>query len=597
MARTTAYERGLARSIDSVPPELTEMSKIAENIGYEAALEFIIRENPTLADYHVSNSIADSVLHCYDQHQRHLCLVLGTGLDNTCFYLTGLFEEVIVVEEYSVGLVIKKAEARHDLVANIRLLEAHTSSLPFRENEFDVIVADSMFEHIVPLAQVDVLRELWRILKPKGCLCLTARNRYGLVSWFSRTKIPTPRSTRPLPTTRSLVRFGNTDSLQDYASRIKEAGFGPIELYWTSPFDTHTPMIAGKLRDGNAYSFLARYYEYDTSLRCLAMLTAKLLPSRILQEICAPVWPTLLIFSWKHSKPRTTGDDIAEEMGGSSLVRMSCGSNVTYVGLDDHTPKSFGKLSRNPASRHLETQEELMSTYGGVGHQKRRIGNLTLFVESPIEGRKCVSLNVTDNRCAIDWLLRFQNSTASGAQTDIESLGERAVRALSTVDSDARNLESTVCQIGELADLLDHAQVSACSEHGDFHPGNIFISRTGKVSVADWELYETSGDPLFDFCCFLIGSSTEVGLESFVRNFSGAGSYSRVMPSIIRTFCCNRRLPVKAILLGIPYTLARLILRNSAHSDAPCAVYIQDLMQELRIWNDKIRYRDFSWIG
>jgi len=617
MARTAEHEDRLIGLGVSVQPEFLAMSNIAQKAGYQAALEFIVRRNPKLADHLLDNSFADGVFHCYDQYQRDLCLDLGIGLGNTCFNLARLFEEVVFVGVSSAGLEIQKAKARSDHVPNLRLLEAQIASLPFRDNEFDLIAADSLFEFIATSrghrgrsVQVNLLRELWRILKPKGCLYVNARNRYGLLSWLSGRRpwgedsLATTHCARSRSLDPPLVRFEkHSDSLRGYRSLMKEAGFGPIEFCWTSPFDTQ-PKLAGKLRDGNGYSFLVRYYgsnERDTSLRRLATFAAKLLPPRILQEICVPIWPTFLVFAWKHSKPRTVEDSISEETGATSLVRVSAGhgqrSKVIYVGLQDHMAKFFGKLSTCPVGRYLETEEELLSTYGGVNYEKRRFGSLTLFVERPIEGRRCVFLNPTYNRGAVDWLLQFQNKTISDTPACIERPGERAISALTTVDSDTRNSEETARQIKELGDILAHAHASACSEHGDFQPGNIFLAWTDEIYVMDWEFYRALGDPVFDFCWFIIVSSSRGGLKSFLENFSGAGPYSSVMSSIIRTFCREKRLPMEAILLGIPYTLSRWILRFSDYSVAPSPSQLHGLLSLLRFWNHKVQYQDFTWIS
>ena len=44
--------------------------------------------------------------------------------------------------------------------------DLETIPLPFKDNEFDMVIAKSVLEHIVNL--IPLLEEIWRILKPKG---------------------------------------------------------------------------------------------------------------------------------------------------------------------------------------------------------------------------------------------------------------------------------------------------------------------------------------------------------------------------------------------------------------------------------------------
>lgn len=56
--------------------------------------------------------------------------------------------------------------------------------LPFRDDEFDLVVSDFVFEHIDDPATVSA--ELRRVTKSGGWICARTANRYGYVTWASR---------------------------------------------------------------------------------------------------------------------------------------------------------------------------------------------------------------------------------------------------------------------------------------------------------------------------------------------------------------------------------------------------------------------------
>lgn len=58
------------------------------------------------------------------------------------------------------------------------------SSLPFRNDTFDLIVCDHVFEHLDD--PVAVAAELDRVLRPGGWLCARTPNRNGYIAWGAR---------------------------------------------------------------------------------------------------------------------------------------------------------------------------------------------------------------------------------------------------------------------------------------------------------------------------------------------------------------------------------------------------------------------------
>ncbi|MCF7815436.1 MAG: class I SAM-dependent methyltransferase [Candidatus Pacebacteria bacterium] len=90
---------------------------------------------------------------------------------------------------------------------------------PFKDNEFDLIFAHSVFEHLDK--QIAVMEEMWRILKPKGRIVIT-------VPHFRCTDAFTDSTHRHFFTTQSMDYYIKTKALSNYQYTTKnflEKGF------------------------------------------------------------------------------------------------------------------------------------------------------------------------------------------------------------------------------------------------------------------------------------------------------------------------------------------------------------------------------------
>ena len=85
--------------------------------------------------------------------------------------------------------------------------------------------------------------------------------------------------------------------------------------------------------------------------------------------------------------------------------------------------------------------------------------------------------------------------------------------------------------------------------------------------MIDWELFKEEGNPLFDFCFFIITNcSTGVQPEkSFYENLTGKGEYAPILRNLLIDFSRAKNLPSDLIYHAIPYVLLRCIYRHSAN--------------------------------
>lgn len=77
-------------------------------------------------------------------------------------------------------IVVKEAKK---ILTDAKIVDLNTDKLPFKNKEFDIVVASEIIEHL--LSPVDVLKDLNRVLKVDGELIISTPN---LLYWGNRVK-------------------------------------------------------------------------------------------------------------------------------------------------------------------------------------------------------------------------------------------------------------------------------------------------------------------------------------------------------------------------------------------------------------------------
>ena len=109
--------------------------------------------------------LVDGLLGAYFSQNQQSVLDVGCG--------TGLMAEILVARGYRVSAIDLRAEGLRDVVrgrSDLRVAQANAMQLPFCDSCFDAVMLFDTLEHSDDLA---LLREAYRILKPKGQLLLT----------------------------------------------------------------------------------------------------------------------------------------------------------------------------------------------------------------------------------------------------------------------------------------------------------------------------------------------------------------------------------------------------------------------------------------
>ena len=144
------------------------------------------------------NTIADefdSIMNMYDTNRRIEVIFddfLGNEnlkdksiLDGGCG--TGLFTKKAIergAQVTSIDIAPKLVELTKKKNPTTNAIEASLLKLPFEDNTFDYVISSEVIEHTPN--PYDAAKELIRVLKPNGKICITVPNR---TFWFFSVKI------------------------------------------------------------------------------------------------------------------------------------------------------------------------------------------------------------------------------------------------------------------------------------------------------------------------------------------------------------------------------------------------------------------------
>lgn len=309
--------------------------QITQSEGYRQALEFLERFYPGLSDYVLSDTRIGWLSRCYDEQRKDRCLDLGSGWGGLSFPLTKFYDETVSLDRVPIRLEFQSMRAKQDSINGINLLLADLLSLPFGDNQFNLVVSNGLLEWAgfsrngnPRSAQLALLKEIRRVLRPGGCLYIGIENRFGIQYWVGgkdHTSLPftsiAPRKLADLVVSRLLKKQGwnryytYTYSYAGYKSLLKQTGFSFTRFYLAYP-SYNFPEFIGGLHDGNAYSALARQLRRSQEARTFKRFTSAIaaaLPPSFLGKVCPLVWPNFLIFAWKDFIPKSTTDIFATE--------------------------------------------------------------------------------------------------------------------------------------------------------------------------------------------------------------------------------------------------------------------------------------------
>jgi hypothetical protein len=216
-----------------------------------------------------------------------------------------------------------------------------------------------------------------------------------------------------------------------------------------------------------------------------------------------------------------------------------------------------------------------MALHNDLAIEKREVDGVTVFTEPDLQALRCRCDDHDDVNMALRWLVAFQEKTRKGSWTPAAL--EAEVRDLERYIRETRaNLavETRRRVEGDLELFLRQATqmgLEKVSEHGDYCTQNVL--RNGKrVCVVDWELYREEGNPLFDFCFFLMTSASEASFrkrgqrddsykERLYRNLTGKGKHSKTVRYLLSEYAGEKDFSPEIMFCGMTYMMSRCLRR------------------------------------
>jgi SAM-dependent methyltransferase len=571
--------------------EMRHVLQQAARDGCETALRRVIQKHPDLGDYLFSNSRIDWLFHCLAPGHRERCLDLGSGWGSLAFPLTNYFGEVWSVEAVRERLAWQEIRRQQQQIKNLHLVRADMTSLPFPDQHFDLVVLNGVLEWAgltqtrlsVASAQAQLVSEAYRVLKPHGCLYLGIENRFGLQFFLGTPDHSGLRFTSLLPrrladflvrarryfirphgkntsSDKSLADGWNdyrtyTYSAAGYRRLLQRAGFREIQTYWTYP-SYNQPTYSGLLKDPEGLWLCLRQLSGFHPLRRLLKLVLVPGLQRFSKSIVPFFVPGFLIFAHKEQAPSLWTEQIWPER---PLLRISGSDRAASSRFVGHWGSTELQLLNVPKAA-LQQPVELVKPQ--IAQELYRLDL------RPLDPRRW-----DDSERAIQWLQTLHRTSAQGIWSP-ERLSERAqaqLQQLHEQDHDPNLLSIANTSVDRwLAQLAKQPpSLPIVHEHGDFWAGNIAFTREKECHIFDWEYAQEKGDPLFDFCFFLL-TSTASGKQpehALQRVLNGQGPYSSIWYKLFDRWAQTTQIASATIQTYLPYALVRVLARSTPRMD------------------------------
>ncbi len=516
--------------------------------------------------------------------------------------------EVYAVDKTVETLEFLKIRAKQMGFENIHTFAAFIKSLPFSDNFFDLVILNGVLEwvgleedvilekhwkgkrngkHVYPKTpeemQIDVLKELHRVLKPEGSLYIAMENRYGIQYFIGH-----PDDHNNVRFVTFLPRF-----FADKISRIvgkggyrtyiyspkqlvnilKKSGFESCSIYGVFP---HYIKIKKAFPLGMASLFKNEVQIDGVFPRILHKIVKSLIPKSITQHVT----PSLFAICAKNNQneliPRIQNSLIkVNVLKRSDNVNFVISNNryknrnSTNMIIYDYNnyPLYFCKIAREVKISGLRTETENMkwlsdkmlmnknlnfripkfifsetvdgleifvTTFLGAKNIKLtshyiinkgfdRIGiNNRFFRKSIGFAEEKVFLKKIDGKIkqAINTLVEFQQSTSNGKSNMKNIVNEVVNKYFKCQRNISDEIRRNILELKDKTRIMSEIDILTCSVHGDYDFDNVLFFADGRVGLIDFEHLEKDGSPFFDLATLIFNPLIMKWQSSYLRNES-----------------------------------------------------------------------------
>jgi SAM-dependent methyltransferase len=594
-----------------------DLIALAEKEHWLTAVRRMFKDsNPELYDY-VADLNRASWIPILPVDPASTVLDVSAGLGALTHALALNYQHVVAVDPVAELVRFTKVRLEREGLSNVDFIHTTLDALPFEEGTFDLIALNGVLEWVREEAQIGVLQNLRRLLKPHGVLVIGSENRIGYTSLLRRTDHPRgqfphrnlqwlasiyQRLRKPgfywslRDTTKGRGR--STHTPHGYSSLLRQAGFALVDLWWP-PNGYNSPHVILKASNRAAiesYSdFDRRYkdrihgYGLARQLRHFILVNTRLihrmLPDVLMiaspgsegeEELHRSV-PLLAAFQEHLGRGRYYVDSLMTHpyKNKSVLKVVSCNSeshavvkvaNVRLPGAGI-LQRSYEKLERLH-SRFTASDPSLAGSIPlpmGVV----QVGSLFATMEGSARGSRLVDLMLErqyfDGRARVRRHLERITTWLIASKPTLDALGSD--RLFDAIPSEWLVAPEAVGGGGHGAS----PEVSSGAQHGDFYPENIFLDEESQhVCVIDWDGCGTGYPPLFDWFCLITGlyythesvrglpKGQTVEFLSFRQTYFEASWFSELVLSLSHRLCDSFGLDAAKLL---DYFLLYIVVR------------------------------------
>ena len=583
---------------------MQELIALAEEGHWRTAARTVFKDsNPELYDY-VADLNRASWIPMLPIGPNSTVLDVSSGLGAVTHALALNYHHVVSVEAVAEMVRFTKLRLEQESLKNVDLIQTTLASLPFPSDTFDLIVLNGVLEWVPEWrssgtareAQIAVLSDLRRLLKPRGVLVIGSANRLGYTSFLRRRGRPRVEPMNRMYSWldalyRRLAKPGFYRSLADspksdgpythgpngYADLLRRAGFPVVDVWWppngyNSP---HTMLRASNRAAIRSYCdadrrYRDRFHGYALArqLRHWAVVDTHLIhrmfpdvimiaaPNTERGEYLNSSVPLLTVVERQLAGDRYYADSVAtnpyknktvlkvrsDTIDTLAVVKVA---NVRLSGADivQRSYRNLQRLHSSFTASNPVLAGSIPSPMGVV-----RVGSLVATMESSARGSRLVDLVLDrryfDHRDRVrrhleqitSWLIASKPALdASGSDGRIDPIPPEWLVA---PDRDS-GLEPRSAP-----------ERFTGTQHGDFNPENIFVDADSQqLCVLDWDSCATGYPPLFDWFCLVTGlyythervralpRGQTVESISFRQTYFEASWFSEVILSLSHRLC------------------------------------------------------------
>ncbi|HEY41120.1 MAG TPA: methyltransferase domain-containing protein [Dehalococcoidia bacterium] len=533
--------------------------------------------------------------------------------------------EVFAVDKTIETLAFLKIRAKQMGFRNVHIVASPVQRLPFPDGYFDLVVLSGVLEWVAfdqdvvleihwgkrrqdsavyskdpRQVQVEVLREIQRVLKRGGHLYLAIENSIG---YPYLAGVPDEHmnimyvSFLPRFLANTITRWKlnceyrtYTYSSRGYRSLLRDGGFTDMEYYGAFSHYIQPSMIipADLIRHWKEVAIPvhnARWYQ---------KLAVKMFPAGLLKYSS----PSFIIMAKAPGGDEPKEARIVQVLRKAGLLDGSAPSDIKVVKSggragsyhaanfliyenNDTRPACFCKVCRNNRyadileneAKNLKTVNRLLMDtelsaciprllYSG------NIDNISILVTQYLEGAPSkFNLNTgftTKNlrkldssiQSAIRFLATFQRYTQVSEVEATPHLLSVIESQRETLNEQERLTEEVDSRIGDLVqaiEKLDGLRIPVCAVHGDYDLCNLLFSGD-RVSIVDFEHFESEGLPFFDLANLIF--------NPIILSYTNMKTSDSLLGTIARSNLENyigRWLALYQRLSGLPAQLLELI--------------------------------------